>query len=241
MGLFSKRSKQAAPASSQSGASEPEQESHEAEQDQEQQTARGPWDLANAPESAGGRSDLGALRVPAVDGMQLRLDAPGEGQAPGAVVIVLAGSALELRAFAAPRSEGVWDELRADITEELGRTQATYRIEDGPHGPEVLAQVPTQGPEGTTVTAPVRFIGVDGPRWFLRGVLQGPAATDEQAALRLREVLDDVVVVRDGEARPPREILPLHMPEAASAAKGAQDQGPQLEPLEPGPTIAEVR
>ena len=135
----------------------------------------------------------------------------------------------------------MWDELRADITEELGRTQATYRIEDGPHGPEVLAQVPTQGPEGTTVTAPVRFIGVDGPRWFLRGVLQGPAATDEQAALRLREVLDDVVVVRDGEARPPREILPLHMPEAASAAKGAQDQGPQLEPLEPGPTIAEVR
>lgn len=48
MGLFSKRSKQAAPASSQSGASEPEQESHEAEQDQEQQTARGPWDLADA-------------------------------------------------------------------------------------------------------------------------------------------------------------------------------------------------
>nr|WP_300338467.1 DUF3710 domain-containing protein [Actinomyces sp.] len=241
MGLFSRRSKQAVTPRSEPGASQPEQPSREAEQDQAQEAARGPWDVADAPDRAGGRIDLGALRVPAVDGMQLRLDSPGEGQAPGAVVVVLAGSALELRAFAAPRSEGVWDELRADITEELGRSQATYRIEQGPHGPEVLAQVPTQGPEGRTVTAPVRLIGVDGPRWFLRGVLQGPAATDEQAAVRLREVLDDVVVVRDGQARPPREILPLHVPEAAPAARSTQDQGPQLEPLEPGPTVAEVR
>ena len=147
---------------------------------------------------------------------------------------------LELRAFAAPRSEGIWDELRADITEELGRSQASYRIEKGPHGPEVLAQVPVQRPEGT-VTTPVRFIGVDGPRWFLRGVLQGPAATDPAAAVRLREVLDDVVVVRDGQARPPRELLPLHAPETAPSPKDREDRGRRLEPLEPGPTIAEVR
>ena len=46
-------------------------------------------------------------------------------------------------------------------------------------------------------------------------------------------------VVRDGAARPPREILPLHAP-GISAAPAAEDL-PGLEPLEPGPTIAEVR
>ena len=28
----------------------------------------------------------------------------------------------------------------------------------------------------------VRFMGVDGPRWFLRAVLSGPAATDTDEA-----------------------------------------------------------
>ena len=85
----------------------------------------------------------------------------------------------------------------------------------------------------------MRFIGVDGPRWFLRGVLQGRAASDEAAAAPLREVLDQVVVVRDGQARPPREILPLRDP---SAAAGPEPEDlPGLAPLRPGPPIAEVR
>ena len=35
-----------------------------------------------------------------------------------AVVLALGGSALELRAFAAPRTAGIWDELRGDIMPE---------------------------------------------------------------------------------------------------------------------------
>ncbi|WP_172193096.1 DUF3710 domain-containing protein [Actinomyces faecalis] len=237
MGLFSRRSKSVDAQDSESQAQEPLSSADEHEQDQAPRPT-GPWDAEDAPEVPAGRVDLGSLQVPAVDGMQLRLDSPGEGQAPSAVVVVLAGSALELRAFAAPRSAGVWDELREDITAELSRTQASYRIEEGPHGPEVLAQVTTQGSQGP-VSTPVRFIGVDGPRWFLRGVLQGPAATDNEAATRLREVLDDVVVVRDGQARPPRELLPLQAPQAAAVAAG--ETRTELEPLEPGPTVAEVR
>jgi len=72
-----------------------------------------------------------------------------------------------------------------------------------------------------------------------RGVPQGPAATDEAASRVLRGVFADIVVVRDGAARPPREILPLHAP-GISTAPAAEDL-PGLEPLEPGPTIAEVR
>lgn len=206
------------------------------------ETGTGPWDAADAPDRPGsvGRIDLGSLRVPAVDGMQIRLENPGgAGQEISAAVLVLAGSTLELRAFAAPRTIGIWDELREDITAELTRAKARFEVEDGEHGPEILAHVPVRTPDGREGTVAARFIGVDGRRWFLRGVLQGPAATDEAASQVLRDVFADIVVVRDGAARPPREILPLHAPGIVSAP--AAEDLPGLEPLEPGPTIAEVR
>lgn len=206
------------------------------------ETGTGPWDAADAPDRPGsvGRIDLGSLRVPAVDGMQIRLENPGgAGQEVSAAVLVLAGSTLELRAFAAPRTTGIWDELREDIAAELTRAKARFEVEDGEHGPEILAHVPVRTPDGREGTVAARFIGVDGRRWFLRGVLQGPAATDEAASQVLRDVFADIVVVRDGAARPPREILPLHAPGIVSAP--AAEDLPGLEPLEPGPTIAEVR
>jgi len=156
-----------------------------------------------------------------------------------AVVLALGGSALELRAFAAPRTAGIWDELRGDIANELAGNGARYEESHGEHGTELVAHLPMRGPDGTMATGTIRFLGIDGPRWFLRGVLQGPAATDEAASRVLRGVFADIVVVRDGAARPPREILPLHAP-GISTAPAAEDL-PGLEPLEPGPTIAEVR
>ena len=206
------------------------------------ETGTGPWDAADAPDRPGsvGRIDLGSLRIPAVDGMQIRLENPGgAGQEISAAVLVLSGSTLELRAFAAPRTIGIWDELREDITAELTRAKARFEVEDGEHGPELLAHVPVRTPDGREGTVAARFIGVDGPRWFLRGVLQGPAATDEAASQVLRDVFADIVVVRDGAARPPREILPLHAPGIVNAP--AAEDLPGLDPLEPGPTIAEVR
>ncbi|VEG26419.1 DUF3710 domain-containing protein [Actinomyces howellii] len=236
MGLFSRRRPDDAEPARDSSPGDPEPASREPEE-----VVGGPWDSADAPEASGStvRVDLGSLRVPAVDGMQIRLESPGAGAEAGAVVLVLGGSSLELRAFAAPRSTGIWEELREDITAELTRTRASHKVVSGPHGPEILAQVPVRGRDGHDSTVAVRFIGVDGPRWFLRGVLQGRAATDEAASRSLREVFADVVVVRDGAARPPREILPLHAP-GAGAAPEAEDL-PGLDPLSPGPTIAEVR
>ena len=96
-----------------------------------------------------------------------------------------------------------------------------------------------RGPDGTMATGTIRFLGIDGPRWFLRGVLQGPAASSEHSAQALREVLRGIVVVRDGQARPPREILPLHAPGAVTGPEA--EYLPGIDPLAPGPTIAEVR
>ncbi|QHO90792.1 DUF3710 domain-containing protein [Actinomyces sp. 432] len=201
----------------------------------------GPWDAADAPDETAfaGLVDLGALRVPAVDGMQIRMERAGQGGEASAVVLILGGSTMELRAFAAPRTAGIWDELRADITAQLTRAKATFELVEGDYGTEIIAQLPVRTPEGRTGTMAARFIGVDGPRWFLRGVLQGRAATDPDAARQLREVFAGTVVVRDGVARPPREILPLHAPGATAAPEA--EELPGLDPLQPGPTIAEVR
>ena len=187
--------------------------------------ASGPWDLSELPEDQEEvpRIDLGSLQVPAVT----------------AVVLALGGSALELRAFAAPRTAGIWDELRGDIANELAGNGARYEESHGEHGTELVAHLPMRGPDGTMATGTIRFLGIDGPRWFLRGVLQGPAASSEHSAQALREVLRGIVVVRDGQARPPREILPLHAPGAVTGPE-AEDL-PGIDPLAPGPTVAEVR
>lgn len=233
MGLFSRRHRDDA------GGEAAAQE--EAVPEEPEEPGIGPWDVDAVPADSApaGRIDLGSLRVPAVDGMQIRMERAGRDAEASAAVLILGGSTLELRAFAAPRTAGIWEDLRADITAELTRAKATYEVVNGEWGTELLAQVPVRTPEGRSATVAARFIGVDGPRWFLRGVLQGRAATDADAARPLREVFANTVVVRDGTARPPREILPLHAPGVTKAP--AAEELPGLDPLQPGPTIAEVR
>jgi hypothetical protein len=105
---------------------------------------------------------------------------------------------------------------------------------------------------------PVRFIGVDGPRWFLRGLFQGPAATDPAAAEPLEALIREVVVVRGDHPVPPRDLLELRLPpeaqqaladqQASNADQQANNDGQQqqpdgypLNPFERGPEITETR
>ena len=108
------------------------------------------------------------------------------------------------------------------------------------------------GPDGRKQENVVRFMGVDGPRWFLRAVISGPAATDADQASPLVEIVRSTVVVRDEEARPPREALPLQVPAAPDAdaveepasddeSEAAPRSAADLRPFERGPEITEVR
>jgi hypothetical protein len=171
------------------------------------------------------RLDLGSLRVPVPAGVELRVQADSEGQIQQ-VVLVSGESALQLGVFAAPKTEGIWDEVRADIRKQLFSDGVAVEEATGEYGAELRARVRT--PEGLT---DLRFVGVDGPRWMVRAVYQGTAAVDEAAARPLDEVLHGLVVDRGGEAMPVREPLPLRLPRemaekaaaegAAAAAEGA--------------------
>ncbi|WP_375475537.1 DUF3710 domain-containing protein [uncultured Jatrophihabitans sp.] len=169
----------------------------------------GPFDERDAPDDDVERVDLGALRVPVVEGCDVRLDLDENQQVMSATLATAEGT-MQLGVFAAPRNEGIWDDVRAEIAESMAgprRTNATER--DGPFGVELHGTLPADG--GGTV--PVRFLGVDGPRWFLRALLAGPVATDAGKAALLEDALRQVVVVRGGEPLPVREPVPLRLPE----------------------------
>jgi len=166
---------------------------------------QGPYDVTEAPTGVR-RLDLGSLQIPAIEGVEVRVQANPDG-AIQQVVLANRGSALQLGVFAAPRTEGIWDEVRVEITESLRRDGASIREATGEYGPELVAQVRT--PDGGT---DLRFVGIDGPRWMVRALFQGPAAVDPAAAATLTEVLHGLVVDRGQEAKPVREPLPLRLP-----------------------------
>lgn len=179
---------------------------------------QGPWDASDVDDDVA-RLDFGALLVPAVDGMEVRLDVDEQGTV-SAVGIGLADSSLQLQAFAAPRSLGLWDEVRAEMLDGIRSSGGKVSEAQGPFGPELRAVLPAQDPDGKVVgTEPVRFLGIDGPRWFLRGVITG-AASDAARANDVHALLRGVVVARGDAAAPPRELLELRVPEDPQLQSG---------------------
>lgn len=184
----------------------------------------GPYDEADAPADELTRIDLGALRVPVVPGLDLRLEL-SEAQQITAVTLAGADGTMQLGVFAAPRNEGIWEEVRADIAESMRAQRGGAKERDGgAFGTELTGTVP--GERGAKV--PVRFVGIDGPRWFLRAMFAGPAATEAGRARRFEEALRNVVVVRGSAPLPVREPVPLTLPKEMAdqlADPGAQPPG----------------
>lgn len=211
----------------------------------------GPWDAADAPDDDLPRIDLGSLLVPTPDGIELRVDM--QDQTVINATLLHGPNAMQLQAFAAPRSSGIWLEVRDEIASSIRESGGSADLADGPFGAELHARVPPPppdqgGPPPGTGPQPMRFVGVDGPRWFLRALLSGPAATDPNQARRLLDIFRATVVVRGGEAMPPRDLLPLRLPKeamahhpVAAALEETEPAKPTLEMLERGPEITETR
>jgi len=161
--------------------------------------------------------DLGGVKILPRQDLHLRLEVEEGSKRVVAVGLDYAGSTLQIQPFAAPRGSGLWHEIRQQIIEQIHKQGGTTRVSDGVFGPEVLAEIPVAGAQpGTTRLA--RFIGVDGPRWFLRGVIAGDGASDPEAAAKVEDLYRSIVVVRGNTPMPPRDLIPLHMPAAGQQA-----------------------
>lgn len=201
---------------------------------------RGPFDRSEV-DNLGDYLDLGAIWLPRLEGVQLQLEVDQQTQTIYGAQIVQGRSVVQVQAFAAPRTTGLWGELRGEIAHGVTSQGGSAEVVDGTLGKELRVVAP--GGQA------LRFFGVDGPRWFLRAVLNGPAATDDAAAETLVDIVRRVVVVRGSEAMPPREVLPLRLPDVAETpsptADGIREDGrtpsqDDLRPFERGPEITEV-
>ena len=145
----------------------------------------GPWDVADAPQDGVARIDLGSLRLPALPGMDLRVELNPQQKVIGATLRA-GDSLLQVSAFAAPRAAGIWDDVRADLATSAsgpGRlARARSRARSGPSWPARSwprrRRSPAQTAPPQPVRRPARFLGVDGPRWFLRGMISGPRGAE---------------------------------------------------------------
>lgn len=157
--------------------------------------------------------DLGGIKILPREGLNLRLEVEEQTKRIVAVGLDYADSTLQVQPFAAPRSGGLWNETRVQLRDQVRAQGGRVEEREGPLGAELLAEVPASANEGSELRL-ARFIGIDGPRWFLRGVIGGAAASDVDAAARVEDLFRSIVVVRGGAPMPPRDLIPLKMPAA---------------------------
>ncbi len=167
----------------------------------------GPYDLDEDRERWNDgvvRLDFGSLRVPVLPGVQLQFSANEAGALTG-ISASDGRSQLELNAFAAPRNESLWHQVRAEMTHQWQQQGASVKEQEGEFGPELWVRVSgEQGPD----TA--RCVGITGPRWLLRAVFTGVAGRGADVAPVLVEVLRRTVVVRGSDPRPVKGASSAH-------------------------------
>lgn len=157
--------------------------------------------------------DFGSLRIPSRENLAMRLEVEESTQRIVAVSMDFAGSSLQLQAFAAPKNEGVWHEIRTQMRESLAAQGGETEERIGSLGPELIAKIPLNDESGKQAGHRLaKFIGVDGPKWFLRGVVGGAALNDGRAAADIDDLFRSVVVVRGDVPLPPKDLLPLTIP-----------------------------
>lgn len=192
----------------------------EAEADEPADELEGPFDIEDFddPEVATvARLDLGSVLIPMPEGGQVQVEL-GETGAPSAIWVVTPHGRFTVAAYAAPKSAGLWREVAAELAESLRRDVPKVSIEDGPWGREVVGTAA----DGATV---VRFIGVDGYRWMVRCVVNGPAEHIALLAEQARNALADTVVRRGDTPLPVRTPLAVQLPEPMAAQlRAAQEQ-----------------
>ncbi|MDR2567233.1 MAG: DUF3710 domain-containing protein [Bifidobacteriaceae bacterium] len=203
-------------------------------------TASGPFDESERPVKDG-LVDFGAIRLPALPGFKVSAGVAKATGRPVSLTVAKDGSQMELQAYAAPKTLGIWEEVLDQLEGSAAKQGGKASRAEGRFGPELIAEIPTATAQGRTGKQVVRFMGVDGPRWLLRGAITGKAARDRAAGEDLEELFAGVVVVRGTDARPPREALPLRLPGAGKAPDGQEAGSDPTALLERGPEITEVR
>jgi hypothetical protein len=204
----------------------------EEEVSEELEELEGPFDIEDFDDPAVAelaRLDLGSVLIPIPEGSQLQVELTESG-VPSAVWVITPNGRFTIAAYAAPKTTGLWREVASELADSLRQDSAKVIIRDGPWGREVIG----------TASGVVHFIGVDGYRWMIRCVVNGPHETIDALIEEAREALADTVVRRGDTPLPVRTPLPVQLPEPmaaqlreAAAQQASQQDEAQEQPDEP--------
>ncbi|WP_410610658.1 DUF3710 domain-containing protein [Amycolatopsis sp. lyj-109] len=175
----------------------------------------GPFDVADFDDDGIPRIDLGSVKVPVPDGSQVQVEMDPEAGGVRAVHVVTEQGQITVSAYAAPRSGGLWGEVSSELAEQLRADGAKVTIGRGVWGLEISAIINDVA---------LRFVGVDRPRWMLRGVIAGPQSEAAAAVEVLREIVRRTIVDRGDAPMPVRTPLTITLPEAVAEHIAAQQE-----------------
>ena len=186
--------------------------------------AIGPYDSGDAFEVRP-YVDFGALRIEPRADVTISVEIEPESGRVVFVTLDCNGSKLKLSAQAAPKTDGIWAEVRQAIATRILQEGGSSEESVGALGVHLDARLPLvdeQGrPSGYRLA---RFVGFDGPRWLLRGEISGAALGDIRAESEIVELFRSVVVHRGDEPLPPNEPLALRVPTGSVVPPGLNQQ-----------------
>jgi hypothetical protein len=171
------------------------------------QVLSGPHDVSEVGSTLGFIS-FGSILMPTIEGVSVRVEVDENSGDVVAVSFEHDGSVLQVSAFAAAKSDELWEEIYSQLIETITTTGGEVSETVGGFGKQLDAKLVT-----TSETRDLRFIGFNGPRWFLRGAITGVALTDPAASLNMEDIFRSLVIDRGNSPLPPREPLPLRIPD----------------------------
>lgn len=157
--------------------------------------------------------DFGSIRITPQQDVAIKADIEESTKRIISLSLEAAGHRLQLQAFAASKIEGLWAAAMVAIEEGVRAQGGLADQIQGALGPELRVQTSVTE-NGQKMLRESRFVGVDGPKWFLRGVLTGPDLYSESTYLMLIGLFRGVAVSRGELPMPPGDMLPITLPTA---------------------------
>jgi hypothetical protein len=172
----------------------------------------GPFDVSEAG-SLENIIDFGAIKLPNVNrNLSIKVELEEDTRRLVALTLQTETSMLQVSLFSAPKNSTVWQEVLEVLTTSLESQSAQVTPVVGSFGRELMVAMQVPNLEGGSALQHIRFIGVDGPRWLLRGSITGDALSNLTEQAEIERIYRSIVVDRGAEALPPRELVPLTMP-----------------------------
>lgn len=167
----------------------------------------------NLVPASDGLLDLGALKVPMLEGLEITMNIDQETGRGVSVALVFGSSMADIQIFARAKDELQWPETREGLVAGLREQGVASEVVIGRFGSEVHCTMPTTDFDGNNIMQSVRFIGIDGDRWFLRIAISGSATVDEREIAAFDQLIAGLEVVRGDDAMSPGEPLEFTVPQ----------------------------